>query len=395
MRQTAEKHDEAAFKARIETEISAVGRAAWDACANPTPGHYDPFVSFDFLSALEESGCVSAQTGWLAQHIALEDDDGAVLGLVPCYLKSHSQGEYVFDYGWADAFERAGGQYYPKLQCSVPFTPVTGRKFLLPAQCDDEEGRRMMLLSAAVQLTERHEASSFHATFVSQAEQVQFERIGLLVRTDQQFHWQNDGYSTFDDFLAALSSRKRKTIRRERREAQAAGLQFQWLQGRDITEAHWDAFFDFYQDTGSRKWGSPYLNREFFSLIGERMADRILLVMVKRDDSYIAGALNFIGSDTLYGRYWGCTERVNCLHFEVCYYQAMEFAITQKLARVEAGAQGEHKLARGYGPVLTHSVHYIANPGFRDAVAQFLVRERDYVDRVQGALVDYLPFRKG
>lgn len=333
------------------------------------------------------------QAGWQPQHLLLETETGLLLGAVPCYLKSHSQGEYVFDHGWADAYERAGGDYYPKLQVSVPFTPATGPRLLVnPAA--DAKSIRAALAEGLIALCQQRQASGVHATFLQPDDRDALAAHGFLHRTDQQFHWNNPGYSSFDDFLDALSSRKRKFIRRERREALAPGISIDWLTGSDLTEAAWDAFFAFYMDTGSRKWGRPYLNRKFFSLIGESMRDRILLVMAKRNGRYIAGAINFIGGETLFGRHWGAIEHHPFLHFEVCYYQAMDFAIAHKLPRVEAGAQGEHKLARGYVPVTTHSAHYIADPGLRRAIADYLKHERLHVDAAGRELAAYTPFRK-
>lgn len=378
---------------RVESEIGAIDAKQWEACANPAGAPHNPFLSHAFLAALEESECVSARTGWLPQHLVLEDGTGQVQACMPCYLKGHSQGEYVFDYGWADAFERAGGRYYPKLQSAVPFTPVPGRRFLVP-ECADAERREQLLLSGVVQLAERQGASSFHATFVTEGEWRRLGALGLLQRTDKQFHWHNAGYGSFDDFLSSLVSRKRKAVKRERRAACANDITIERLRGSEITEDHWDSFYRFYMDTGGRKWGSPYLNRTFFSLLGEAMPERVLLVMCRRAGRYIAGALNVIGGETLYGRYWGCIEHHNCLHFEICYYQAIEFAIEQGLSRVEAGAQGEHKLARGYLPETTYSVHWIANASLRDAVADYLEHERDYVAMEGEALAALAPFRR-
>jgi len=311
---------------------------------------------------------------------------------MPCYLKSHSLGEYVFDHGWANAYERAGGRYYPKLQASIPFTPVAGRRLLVRPGADAAK-REATLLQAAAELTERLGVSSLHITFLTRAEWELAGKLGFLQRTDRQFHWRNEDYQTFEDFLAALSSRKRKAIRKERREALSARVEIEWVTGRNLTEADWDAFFAFYMDTGSRKWGSPYLTRRCFSLLGETLADQVLLVLAKRAGRYVAGALNFIGSDTLYGRYWGGVEHHPYLHFEVCYYQAIEFAIAQKLARVEAGAQGAHKLSRGYLPVETYSAHYIADPALRRAVSDFLKRERLAVAREIALLTEDSPYR--
>lgn len=350
-----------------------------------------PFLDHAFFLALEQSGCAIAATGWQPQHILLSRS-GCAIGLMPMFLKSHSMGEYVFDHSWADAFERAGGRYYPKLQCSVPFTPATAPKLLVS---DDRLETRVTLLRAAETLAERLNASSIHATFVPPSEETVAEQADWLVRHDTQFHWQNEGFVDFDAFLETLQSRKRKAIRRERREALLDGIEVEWVTGSDLTEAHWDAFFAFYMDTGARKWGRPYLNRAFFSLISQAMADRILLVMARQDGEYIAGALNFIGHDTLYGRNWGAIRDVPFLHFELCYYQAIDYAIAHGLAVVEAGAQGEHKLARGYAPATTTSLHWIAHPGLREAVADYLNEERAAVARSQDILEDFTPFRRG
>lgn len=387
-----------AVRIRIETSFADISAEDWGRLAGASRADaqtpYNPFVSHTFLSSLEESGSAIAETGWLGQHLLLEDDDGTLLGALPAYLKNHSQGEYVFDHGWADAFERAGGRYYPKLQASIPFTPATGPRLLhrssqpaLTIQAGLAEGFK--------ELCRRHGASSAHATFLPEAEMPVFEAAGYLHRTDQQFHFLNDGYGSYDDFLATLASRKRKALKKERRAALEHGIEIDWLTGKDLTETIWDQFFAFYMDTGSRKWGRPYLNRRFYSLIGERMADDILLVMAKRGGRYIAGAINFIGGDTLFGRHWGCIEDHPFLHFEVCYHQAIDFAIEKRLARVEAGAQGEHKLARGYLPVTTHSAHYIAHAGLRRAVADYLERERRDVEMMSEYLADHGPFRRG
>ncbi|MTI05378.1 N-acetyltransferase [Roseibium denhamense] len=355
---------------------------------------FNPFLAHAFLEALEASGCATGGTGWLPRHMVLEDQDGFVLGAVPAYLKSHSQGEYVFDHGWADAFYRAGGEYYPKLQISVPFTPATGRRFLTGPDIDRAAGIQA-LAAGLVQVCQKTGASSVHSTFLTKAESDTLGNLGYLRRTDQQFHWENNDYSDFDGFLADLASRKRKAIKKERREAVCAeGLEVEWITGKDLTEAHWDAFYSFYMDTGARKWGRPYLNRKFFSLINERLADRILLILAKRHGRYVAGALNFIGSKTLFGRHWGCTEHHPFLHFELCYYQAIDFAIAHGLERVEAGAQGAHKLARGYLPTTTYSAHWIAHEGLHDAVADFLEQERRAVERENAALSEHAPFRK-
>jgi predicted N-acyltransferase len=355
---------------------------------------YNPFISHDFLSALELSNSVRARTGWQPMHLVAEEPNGALLGAVPCYVKSHSQGEYVFDHGWAEAYERAGGSYYPKLQVSVPFTPATGRR-LLVRPGPQAEAVRAALADALVDICRRSNASSAHVTFPTEAEWQLLGDRGFLKRTHQQFHWENAGYASFDGFLAALASRKRKVIRREREDALANGISVHWLTGSDLTESVWDAFFDFYMETGSRKWGRPYLTRAFYSLVGEKMRDRILLVMAKRNGRWIAGAINFIGSDTLFGRHWGCVEQHPFLHFELCYYQAIQFAIEKKLRRVEAGAQGEHKISRGYLPTTTYSAHYIVDPGLRRAIEDFLKRERAYVAAAGEELAEAAPFRKG
>ena len=376
----------------VLASIADIAPADWDGCANPDPATHNPFLSHAFLKALEDAGTVSARTGWLPQHLVLERADG-IAGVAPAYLKSHSLGEYVFDRGWAEAYERAGGRYYPKLQMAVPFTPVPGRR-LLVRPGPEAVAHERMLAAGALELARRQKASSVHLTFIDEPAWQRLGAQGFLKRTDQQFHWKNDGYKTFDDFLSALASRKRKTVRKERAEALKPGLEIAWLTGRDITEAHWDAFFAFYMDTGSRKWGRPYLNRHFFSVLGAAMAERCLLIMVKRAGKYVAGALNLIGGDCLYGRYWGSIEHHPCLHFEVCYYQAIQYAIEKGLARVEAGAQGEHKLARGYMPTPTYSAHWIFDPGFRRAVADYLERERAHVAAETEALTSLGPFRK-
>jgi uncharacterized protein len=399
---------------RVANSIGEVSAEAWDACANPaspaqgngagdpTPAGlpsctsarpYNPFISHDFLSALERSSSVRARAGWQPMHLVAEEPNGALLGAVPCYAKSHSQGEYVFDHGWAEAYERAGGSYYPKLQVSVPFTPATGRR-LLVRPGPHADAVRVALADALIDVCSRSNASSAHVTFMPEPEWDLLGSRGFLKRTHQQFHWENAGYATFDDFLAALASRKRKTIRREREDALANGISVHWLTGSDLTESVWDTFFEFYMETGSRKWGRPYLTRAFYSLVGEKMRDRVLLVMAKRNGRWIAGAINFIGSDTLFGRHWGCVEHHPFLHFELCYYQAIQFAIEKKLGRVEAGAQGEHKIARGYMPTTTYSAHYIVDPGLRRAIEDFLKRERAYVAAAGEELAETAPFRK-
>jgi predicted N-acyltransferase len=385
------------YAVRVATSIGAFTAEEWNRLHGTTRESekgYNPFLSFAFLSSLEESGCATPRNGWQGNHLRLETTGGALLGVVPCYLKSHSQGEYVFDHGWADAFERAGGQYYPKLQCSVPFTPVTGPRLLVDAR-ENNAAIKAGLAAALKAVTEKYGVSSAHLTFLQQDDLEVLRAAGFLHRTDQQFHFFNEGFSSYDDFLGTLASRKRKALKKERREALSSDISIEWLTGKDITERAWDDFYAFYMDTGGRKWGRPYLNRTFFSLVGERMADDILLVMAKRNGRYIAGAINFIGSDTLYGRNWGCIEDHPFLHFEVCYHQAIDFAIERKLKVVEAGAQGEHKLARGYRPVTTHSAHYIAHPGLRRAIADYLERERREVAMTSDYLEDHTPFRKG
>src|SRR5438876_8629556 len=399
------------------SSVSQIPAEDWDACANPRPGPgarngldrsalpdpasnscadltfgYNPFVSHAFFSALEASGSACARTGWGPRHL-LARLDGAIAGIVPCFLKSHSQGEYVFDRGWADAYERAGGRYYPKLQASVPFTPATGPRLLIREGVDHER-IRSALASGLVALCGMTKASSVHVTFAREAEWKFLAAQGFLQRNDQQFHWRNRGYGCFEDFLNSLNSRHRKAIRRERREALADGITIHALTGNDVTEEAWDAFFAFYMQTGSRKWGRPYLTRSFFSLIGESMAENVALIMARRNGRWIAGAINFIGSDTLFGRNWGAIEHHPFLHFEVCYYQAIDFAIRRGLKTVEAGAQGDHKIARGHLPQTTYSAHYIADPDLRRAIADYLKRERAYVAEAGRELAEAAPFRK-
>lgn len=378
------------FQIRVHNTVAEIGREAWDACAGPTG---DPFVSYDFLDACEASGSAVPREGWAGRHLALEDEDSRVIGVMPLWLKAHSQGEYVFDHSWADAYERAGGRYYPKLLDAVPFTPVTGPRFLGHPDADVATVRET-LLQGALTLTERLGVSSLHVTFPTREDWDAMGEAGLLRRQDIQYVWRNGGYRTFDDFLSALSSSRRKTVRRERREANV-GLDIRVLTGADILEAHWHAFFRFYMDTGSRKWGRPYLTRDFFTRIGATMAERIALVMAFRDGEPLAGALNFIGRDALYGRQWGALDEVPFLHFELCYYRAIEFAIERGLSRVEAGAQGDHKIARGYLPSPVYSAHFIADPGLRGAVADYLERERPAVEAEMHAMAEELsPFRR-
>jgi predicted N-acyltransferase len=373
-------------RARVLAAAADMPAAQWDACAGPD----NPFTRHAFIAALEASGSAVARTGWQAAHIVIDDGDGVPMGILPAYVKSHSQGEYVFDHGWGDAYERAGGLYYPKLQCAVPFTPATGPRLLLR-----DAAAAPVLIAAAQTLARQNQLSSVHATFLTPDQQALFADAGWLMRTGEQFHWSNDGYGDFGDFLGALASRKRKAIRKEREAALGRGLEIVHLTGSAITEAHWDAFWRFYQDTGQRKWGRPYLTRPFFSMVGETMGERVLLMLALRNGQPIAGALNFIGGDCLYGRYWGATEDVPFLHFELCYYQAIEWAIAHGLARVEAGAQGSHKLARGYRPVATVSAHYIVDNGFRKAVADFVARESQMVAADIEAMDMATPFRRG
>ena len=374
--------------------VADIPAAEWDACAAPEAADggrpRDPFTTHRFLKALEDSGSVGPGTGWAARHLTARDLAGRLVGVVPLYLKSHSQGEYVFDHAWAQAWERAGGAYYPKAQVAVPFTPATGRRFLAR---DGDPGVEAALMQGAVAFAAQTGLSSLHITFCTQAEWERGGGLGLLQRQDQQFHWESRGYASFDDFLADLASRKRKQLRREREQAQA-GVEILRLTGDALRDEHWDAFWAFYQDTGARKWGRPYLTRAFFRLAQERLRHDALLVMARRDGRWVAGALNFIGRDTLFGRYWGCVEDRPFLHFECCYYQAIDAALELGLTRVEAGAQGAHKLARGYLPTPTYSLHWIADAGFRKAVADYLRREREAVGEEIAFLLDRAPFRK-
>ena len=376
------------FKGKVITSLNDVSAQEWDGAANPATAPFNPFLSHAFLWALEKSGSATAETGWAAHHFVIEQA-GKILGLAPCYLKSNSMGEYVFDHGWADAFERAGGRYYPKLQVSIPFSPVVATKI----NSQNEQGRQALcdLLEAACK---KGGYSSAHITFVSERDVHQLSGSkSWLERNDIQFHWHNAGYKTFDDFLGALSSSKRKNLRKERQAVRDLGITMQQLTGDDITPAHWDAFWHFYMDTGSRKWGRPYLTRSFFEMMHETMRPHILLVIAFHGKRPIAGALNFIGGDTLYGRNWGCLEHVPFLHFETCYYQAIDFAIARGLKVVEAGAQGEHKLARGYVPVKTVSFHHLAHPGLARAVKDYLEHERIAIAQGQEQLAAHAPFR--
>ncbi|MCF6444426.1 GNAT family N-acetyltransferase [Nereida sp. MMG025] len=374
--------------------IDSIGQTAWDACACPEAGNgrpNDPFTTYRFLKALEASGSVGTGTGWHPHYLSVTQGD-EVIGVAPMYAKTHSQGEYIFDHNWAHGYERAGGRYYPKLQVAVPHTPATGRRFLVkPEQAATAQSA---LVQGAVHVATENNFSSIHITFCTQSERDAGEAMGLMPRASQQFHWFNDSYTDFDGFLESLSSRKRKNIRKERKRAQEFGGTIHALTGDDIKPEHWDAFWVFYQDTGARKWGTPYLTRAFFDEAQARLRDDMLLVLAERDGQYVAGALNFIGRDVLYGRYWGCIEDHPCLHFELCYYQAIDFAIAHGLSRVEAGAQGSHKLARGYMPVTTHSLHWIGDESFARAIADYLDAERAAVDEDIEIMTAYGPFKK-
>ncbi|MSU91951.1 GNAT family N-acetyltransferase [Rhodobacteraceae bacterium 2CG4] len=384
--------DSAQIEITVLSALDQIAPGDWDACANPGGGWPpDPFTTHRVLSAFEESGSVGPGTGWQPRHLVARIE-GEAIAVMPLYAKGHSQGEYVFDHSWAHAYERAGGRYYPKLQGAVPFTPASGRRFL--TRPGWETAGMAALTQGAVQLAEQHGLSSVHVTFCTDDEAELGAAMGLMQRTGQQFHWFNRDYAGFDAFLAALSSRKRKTIRKERRTAQAFGGTIRQITGAQFEPAHWDAFWAFYQDTGARKWGHPYLTRAFFDIAHQRFPELMMMVLAERPGRPVAGALNFIGRETLYGRYWGCLEDHPCLHFEACYYQAIDYAIARGMARVEAGAQGEHKLARGYLPVATHSLHWIADPGFARAVQEYLDAERAAVDEEIEVLTSYGPFRK-
>jgi uncharacterized protein len=377
-----------AIAVKVHAAIAEIPATAWDACA----GDGNPSVCHAFLDALEESGSTTARTGWMPQHLSVAGPDGAIAGLVPLYAKTHSYGEYIFDYGWADAYERAGGRYYPKLLSAAPFTPIPGPRLMLRAGAPPETLTH--LIAGMIELAKRRRISSVHVNFPEQADMDALAEAGFLQRLGQQFHWANDGYRDFDDFLAALNSRKRKAVKKERREALAPGLEIEVLTGSDLKPHHWDAFYEFYLATSDRKWGSAYLNRRFFALIGERMPEKIVLIMARHGANYVAGAFNLLGKDTIYGRNWGSYGDYKFLHFECCYYQAIEFAIAHGLSRVEAGAQGPHKIQRGYLPAPTYSAHWIPDPAFRRAVAQFLAREREMVAHKMGGLSEYSPFRR-
>jgi uncharacterized protein len=387
--------DGSQIEVSLHGSLADVPAAEWDALACPEVADggrpADPFTTHRFLRALEVSGSVGAGTGWQPRHLVARRD-GVAIAAMPMYAKGHSQGEYVFDHNWAHAYERAGGRYYPKLQAAVPFTPATGRRFL--TRPGDVAAGRAALIAAAVQVAEQGHLSSFHTTFCTPQEAEAGAAMGLLHRVTQQFHWENRGYATYDDFLATLASRKRKALRKERAQAQGFGGTIRGLTGDAIEPAHWDAFWAFYQDTGARKWGTPYLTRRFFDEVQATMRDDVLLVLAEREGRPVAGALNFLGRDVIYGRYWGCIEDHPFLHFELCYHQAIDWAIAQGLSRVEAGAQGEHKLARGYLPVPCHSLHWIADPGLQKAIAQYLAAERRAVDEEIEVLTAYGPFRR-
>lgn len=387
--------DQGQVEINVITSLSQVSAADWDACACPEAAEggapSDPFTTHRFLKALEDSGSVGGRSGWDPRYLVAYLD-GQVIAAAPMYVKSHSQGEYIFDHNWAHALESAGGRYYPKLQVAVPFTPATGRRFLVrPGYAGIGE---QALVQGAVQLAADNDVSSVHVTFCTADEAEKGTQMGLMHRVSQQFHWVNQGYDSFDGFLASLSSRKRKNLRKERQQANGFGGTIHMLTGDALRPEHWDAFWVFYQDTGARKWGSPYLTRAFFDEVQDKMRDDVVLALAERDGRWVAGALNFIGRETLFGRYWGCTEHHPCLHFELCYYRAIDFAIENGLARIEAGAQGEHKLARGYLPTQTHSLHWIANPSFADAVQRYLVAEVEAVAEEIEILTEYGPFRK-
>jgi len=374
---------------KVHASIAEIPAAAWDACA----GEGNPSVSHAFLNALEESGSTTPRTGWTPQHLTLAGRGSSIIGIVPLYAKTHSYGEYIFDYGWADAFERAGGRYYPKLLSASPFTPVPGPRLMVHAGAPPET--RAHSIAAMIELAKRRRISSLHVNFPESTDLEALTEAGFLQRMGQQFHWTNDGFTDFDDFLAALNSRKRKAVKKERREALAPGLEIDVLRGPDLKPRHWDAFYEFYLATSERKWGSAYLNRRFFALIGERMPEKIVLIMARHGANYVAGAFNLLGENTIYGRNWGSYGDYKFLHFECCYYQAIEFAIAHGLKRVEAGAQGPHKIQRGYLPVPTYSAHWIPDTAFRRAVAQFLAREHEMVTQKIEHLADnYSPFRQ-
>ena len=381
---------------KVHASINRIPKADWDACANIAAPDFNPFVRHDFFSALEDSGCATADSGWLPQHLTVEDANGRIVACAPLYLKNHSYGEYVFDWGWAQAYERAGGRYYPKLQCAVPFTPVTGPRLMIRAEAADVTRMELQhtLLAGMVELAQRTKVSSVHITFATEAEYDLMDESGFLSRIGEQYHWKNEGYTTFDDFLAKLASRKRKAIRHEREKANTCGVKIDTLVGADVKSHHWDAFFKFYMNTSDRKWGQAYLNREFFDLLSQRMGEAVVMVMGEENGRPVCGALNLRGGDTLFGRNWGTLVHHPMLHFELCYYRAIDFAIAHKLAWVEAGAQGEHKVQRGYLPRATYSGHWIADRGFRGAVADFLDRERAAIIQDIAATTELGPFKR-
>ena len=376
----------------VENSIENIGKKNWNNCANHEALSYNPFVSYEFLNALEKSNSVNGDSGWYTSFFVAKDKDDKIIGCTPAYLKNNSSGEYVFDYSWAEAYQRVGRSYYPKLQISIPFTPVSAPKLLTKDQNDIDT--KVFMLQAIEDFCSEHEISSAHLTFLNEKELNTLQNKKWLIRTDQQFHWFNDNYNDFNDFLSDLSSRKRKNIKKERDEANKNGLVIETLNHKEIQEFHWDEFYKFYIDTSMRKWGQPYLNRDFFSLIGQTLSENILLIMVKNNNKYIAGALNFIGGDTIYGRNWGCIEDHKNLHFEVCYYRAIDFAINNKLKKVEAGAQGAHKISRGYQPSKTFSAHWIKDIDFFEAISNYLKDERVYIQENIEKLNEYIPFKK-
>ena len=376
----------------VENSIENIGKKNWNNCANHEALSYNPFVSYEFLNALEKSNSVNGDSGWYTSFFVAKDKDDKIIGCTPAYLKNNSSGEYVFDYSWAEAYQRVGRSYYPKLQISIPFTPVSTPKLLTKDQNDIDT--KVFMLQAIEDFCSEHAISSAHLTFLNEKELNTLQNKKWLIRTDQQFHWFNDNYNDFNDFLSDLSSRKRKNIKKERDEANKNGLVIEALNHKEIQEFHWDEFYKFYIDTSMRKWGQPYLNRDFFSLIGQTLSESILLIMVKNNNKYIAGALNFIGGDTIYGRNWGCIEDHKNLHFEVCYYRAIDFAINNKLKKVEAGAQGAHKISRGYQPSKTYSAHWIKDVDFFEAISNYLKDERVYIQENIEKLNEYIPFKK-
>ena len=384
--------DQSEISISIEKSIKSIGKKNWNKCANHDSLNYNPFVSFEFLNALEESKSVNGNSGWYTSYFVAKDKDKNTIGCIPSYLKNNSSGEYVFDYSWAEAYQRIGRSYYPKLQISIPFTPVSAPK-LLTANKNDVS-TKIAMLQGIEDFCSENSISSAHLTFLNKNELNITKKINWLIRNDQQFHWYNNNYNNFDDFLNALSSRKRKNIKKEREEANKKGLEIEILNDKEILEHHWDEFYKFYIDTSMRKWGQPYLNRDFFSVIGQTLSSKILLIMVKNKKRYIAGALNFLGGDTIYGRNWGCIEDHKNLHFEVCYYRAIEYAISKKYRKVEAGAQGAHKISRGYQPEKTFSAHWIKDIDFSEAISNYLKDERLYIQDNIEKLNEYIPFKK-